>query len=611
MSDIAARPGDADSASIGRTRLGGYQLIRRIGAGPLAEVHLAAPAVGAVTRTVAVKRWRAGIGAAIPLGEAEVLWRARGAHVVAVLDVVDIPEAAPALVLERVHVALTTVLASGGGLAAAQAATVLAPIAATLRAMHGAGVAHGRLGPGAVRVDDRGAPILVGFGGATRFAAGATRAALAGIPEVVADVIAFHRMALALLPARGDDGPLSAILGAPDAALEIAADPEAWLDRFEQSIFRALTPLPLPMPPASSSPSLDPAPASVDLDGRRGAHIGPAAVLRAVSAVSAVAAAPVGGDEAGGIAWPADGRRARRDTASLEGRHTVLPAWLDRVGGGVIGWVVARAPAGAVAAGTTVLRTVTDAMRARSVRAAGAERAAGASGTSWPARAAAGPPATGVDARRRPRASHPGASAPRGVRRRVWIPAAVIGAGLIAALVLVPGNASEPGAGDADAPAAARPAGVARAVGAPARGAADGAGGAAVEAAAPDGTDSAGDGHGTTDPEAVVLTLLQARADCLAARDADCIADVVQPGSPAESADLAAIAGERPPDGAAWRPVAAGLVDLLGGTALVDVVVETPAGTGSAPVLLIRTGAEWRIRAILGGPDAAGGEDAP
>ena len=41
MSDIAARPGDADSASIGRTRLGGYQLIRRIGAGPLAAATLA------------------------------------------------------------------------------------------------------------------------------------------------------------------------------------------------------------------------------------------------------------------------------------------------------------------------------------------------------------------------------------------------------------------------------------------------------------------------------------------------------------------------------------------------------------------------------------------
>ena len=32
MSDIATRPGDADGASIGRTRLGGYQLIRRNGA---------------------------------------------------------------------------------------------------------------------------------------------------------------------------------------------------------------------------------------------------------------------------------------------------------------------------------------------------------------------------------------------------------------------------------------------------------------------------------------------------------------------------------------------------------------------------------------------------
>ncbi|HXR44796.1 MAG TPA: hypothetical protein VN759_08320, partial [Pseudolysinimonas sp.] len=129
------------------------------------------------------------------------LERARGEHVVAVLDYAA-DDDTETLVLERLPRGdLAALLARPAGVIGGEAVTIIAPIAATLARMHAAGVAHGSLDAAHVRFRDDGAPVLTGFGAARLFTAGAPEVVLETIAEVAADRRALAQLAAAVLGA--------------------------------------------------------------------------------------------------------------------------------------------------------------------------------------------------------------------------------------------------------------------------------------------------------------------------------------------------------------------------------------------------------------------------
>jgi hypothetical protein len=549
--------GTPGGSSVGDV-VGGFRLVRRLGAGVLAEVHLAVPLAGG--DPVAIKLARPQVGHESVLAEAHALWRARGEHSVALRDMADRGDLAHALVLDLVPTPLHALLRSPGGVPAPAAATVLLPIAAALRRMHRCGVAHGRIGPAAIRLDERGAPVLVGFGGATLFAADSSDAELAGTAGVIEDARAFRALAVELLDPEGATGALRpgahrTARGIPMSELGgdavIAADPHGWLERFEALVYEHITPGAVALPEFGND-AAELVPRSEGMPVGRG-------VLLAV-------------DRSADIGT----RRGARDAISrrrpVRRRASAIAGALDDLGGRAQSWVADRMPDGwSSVAATAVLRAVGARLLSR-----------------------VGP-----------------------VRARAWVPAAVVLVGLVAAIVVVPTGGGE-----------ATPADPAGAVDASPGAEATSEAPATSSSAAPQGPVPTLDATAppVADPEVAALDLLQRRADCFADRDAGCVLEVVQAGSPAESADLAAIAAldgasaesvegahgggtvddGAPADGARWEPVEAVLIDLLGGAALVDVVVRTPAGSGTVPVLLVLSDARWRIRAILAAPAITG-----
>lgn len=614
---IPAPPSSVDDVG---AVIGGYRLVRRIGSGPRAQVHLAVPVdavradgvvadgvvadgAPAAAVPVVVKCWAASTAPEVVFGEADALWSARHRHVVELIDLIDLGDGRPpALVLGRVPTPLSAVVGSGvvgsgvgrsaagrarsPGISLGAAATVIAPLASALRAMHEAGVAHGRVEATAVRVDDHGAPVLVGFGGATRFPAGGSRAALAGEPGVVADAEGLRRVARWLIDeasrnpvgAAPGDGEatrlLRSMLDGPRVDAAIASDPTSWIERFETRVFDAVRPLPLPLATdhladgreAAADAALDAAP---DADPGRRADLAIRGIVAALDGAS-----------------PSRHSVARREPATRRGAvrgragRVAVARWLEGIGLGVLRRLADAVPAevrGAVARAADAVAVRVGAVRVGAVRIGAGMTAA--------------------------RSTANASQAPRpGVRRRVWLPAVgVLGAAGVLAAIALSGDA-EPSPAPADA--ASTPSSV---VGRGVRDAAEIAADADdADAAAADA--GAADGH--TDPELAVIALLQARAGCLADRDLGCLAGVVQSGSPAESADRASIAAagvDQAASGADWRPRQAVLVDLIGAAALVDVVIDVVVDDasvrGTVPVLLVRSGTQWRIRAILGAPD--------
>jgi hypothetical protein len=134
--------------------IGGMRLLAAIGSGERATVHLA----DSGGQPVAVKALRAGRDPAEPFAEATVLWRARGPHVVRVLDGVADRRGVVALVLEHLEHGLPPSCVPGA------AATLLVPVVQEVARLHRLGVVHGALGVDALRLDGQGRPVLVGFG---------------------------------------------------------------------------------------------------------------------------------------------------------------------------------------------------------------------------------------------------------------------------------------------------------------------------------------------------------------------------------------------------------------------------------------------------------------
>jgi len=150
--------------------------------------------------TVAIKTSSASdAGWSIALTECGALERARGDHVVDLLDL-DADGESIRLIFERLPRGdLAELLRVRPRLDAGEAVTVLAPIVAALLRMHEAGVAHGNLTARSVLFRADGAPTLIGFSRAELFEPGAPEVVLERVEAVRRDRAATRSLAAAVL----------------------------------------------------------------------------------------------------------------------------------------------------------------------------------------------------------------------------------------------------------------------------------------------------------------------------------------------------------------------------------------------------------------------------
>ncbi len=148
--------------------IGGYRLVRKLGEGERAAVWLGHASTSSATgnaTVAAVKLYRQPTTVRDIDREVEALTRSSSAHLVELTDVATAPDGRPCLVLRRIDgPPLAHVLARRSSLAAGEVVTALAPVTAALAELHRVGVAHGGLSARSVLLDQRGAPVVAGFG---------------------------------------------------------------------------------------------------------------------------------------------------------------------------------------------------------------------------------------------------------------------------------------------------------------------------------------------------------------------------------------------------------------------------------------------------------------
>lgn len=201
--------------------IAGHRVLRRLATGARSHVWLAPGDL--VLKVVSP-------GEAV-IAEAQALERARGAHVVELVDVAVDDEQA-VLIFERLPAgSLAQLLAGRAGLDAGEAVTVLAPIAACLARLHTAGVAHRAVSAETVLFRSDGAPVLIGFGSATVLDASLPEVMLERDEGVLADRRALQDLAMTVLGRVS--GPRSAAAAALAEALRTAGlgDLETRLER--------------------------------------------------------------------------------------------------------------------------------------------------------------------------------------------------------------------------------------------------------------------------------------------------------------------------------------------------------------------------------------------
>lgn len=175
-------------------------------------------------RTAVLARALDETGARLRRRQLAALDRAEGDGVVRVLDVVD-DDAAPAALLEHVRgITLGELLGQRGEWRAGEAVGVLAPLVTTVRRLHDAGIAHGRLGASEIVVAETG-PVLGGFLHAEFFPAAAPEAVRERLDGVAADRTAVRELCTEVL-ARVEGSRARA---ARDLAAEAAAAPASRL----------------------------------------------------------------------------------------------------------------------------------------------------------------------------------------------------------------------------------------------------------------------------------------------------------------------------------------------------------------------------------------------
>jgi eukaryotic-like serine/threonine-protein kinase len=174
----------------------GYRLVRKLAIGSRASVYLGAGSTG----TVALKIFDSALDRDSVGREIEALGRLESPHLVRLLDLASTGDETPSLVMERIRGgSVATLLRERNTLERGEVVTLLAPLARLVTELQLAGVAHGNLSAASIHLGDSGAPILLGLGHATLFAAGAPPAALDHEPAAAADRAALGTLALRLL----------------------------------------------------------------------------------------------------------------------------------------------------------------------------------------------------------------------------------------------------------------------------------------------------------------------------------------------------------------------------------------------------------------------------
>ncbi len=149
--------------------VGGYRLVRKLGAGDRAEIHLGhagsrEPPTG--DRIAAIKIFRPSTDEMSVDREIEALARASSRHLLELKDLATGRDGRPCLILPRLGSGnLGRLLAVRDDLEAGEAVSILVPLVEAVRELHRVGVAHGAVAPGSVLFDDQGAPVLARFGG--------------------------------------------------------------------------------------------------------------------------------------------------------------------------------------------------------------------------------------------------------------------------------------------------------------------------------------------------------------------------------------------------------------------------------------------------------------
>lgn len=188
--------------------LAGYRIVRRIGGTDRAVVHVATTT--AATSPIAhaprvLKVYSASAHSASIDAEIEALERARGEHIVELVDIATAPDGLPVLVLARVPgPSIARLLADRGAISMGEAVTLAAPIAATVSRMHRTGVVHSAIRATAVLIDERGAPVLCCFGAAEVITPNPTIAALEVDPGVRRDNEGLAALVAAILAHVGE-----------------------------------------------------------------------------------------------------------------------------------------------------------------------------------------------------------------------------------------------------------------------------------------------------------------------------------------------------------------------------------------------------------------------
>lgn len=542
--------------------LAGYRLVRRIAVGERAEVYLATPAMaepgepGEAPELVALRLYGPDADAAAVAVELEALTADAGRSLPAPLDLASGADGRTCVVVERIPGERLSQVISERTLSAGEAVTVLAPIAAGVRALAEAGFVHTRLAASDVLFDGSGRPRIIGLGALVRLDPGlpaVDRSALlreghAALSRLVAEVAAATRPAAAL------DGVLaisrSGLEARPFAPYALA---------LEHELFRAAAPLPVsgiarfPSAGAHVPARIIPEPGARPIIGPPPivAGCGRASSVGAPADASVAPAAPTRGVVTGRLnagQQPAPAAAAEPVQEFAVGRSTVVAAETS----------AAEDPADRLLEGELPLLAALRAGR-------------------WRDRLRA------VVARRR---------AP------VLVAALGGGAVLVVLLTLVPPGGSPPGAKAAPEPGTAASAG------------ADEPGASTDDV----GIDAADDADATADPGpdgsadavaepteliAVAAELLELRESCLDSGDRACLAAVVQPGSALESADLERLAsGQHGADAASYDLGSLTVGGTMGAAVLLD-LVHDDAERQPASLLMVRSEAGWRLREIF------------